>query len=134
MPAGTSLLSESQLQQVHIEPQQVNLKIECDLLELALGLEKPICLGRLDPPADLDTVVDLEEIGGMEKGVSRCHARITKRNGKLAIEDLGSLNGTFVNARKLAPYIPTKLEDGDYVHLGTLLIQVNIPQTLSHLA
>ncbi|MEM7035217.1 MAG: FHA domain-containing protein [Chloroflexota bacterium] len=126
MQLGTRILSDAVIHHNYSGPQHVYLNIENNLRPMELSVDKPICLGRLDPPADLDTVVDLENMGGMEKGVSRCHARISKRNGKLIIEDLGSLNGTFLNAKKLSPYMPANLENGDYVHLGTLLIQVGV--------
>ena len=126
MQLGTTTLLDTYIHQPYDGPQKIFLTIENSLKALELGLDKPICLGRLDPPAELDTVVDLENMGGLAKGVSRCHARISRYNGDLIIEDLGSLNGTFLNAKKLSPYTPVKLEIGDYIHLGTLLIQITM--------
>jgi len=47
--------------------------------------------------------------------VSRRHAALVRREGGWQIEDLGSLNGTFVNRRRVdsAP-----LEDGDELQIG----------------
>jgi len=47
--------------------------------------------------------------------VSRRHAALLQRDGRWMIEDLGSLNGTFVNRRRVdsAP-----LEDGDEIQIG----------------
>jgi pSer/pThr/pTyr-binding forkhead associated (FHA) protein len=48
--------------------------------------------------------------------VSRRHAVLTQRNGEISIEDLGSLNGTFVNRRRIEA--PTRLQSGDEVQIG----------------
>jgi hypothetical protein len=47
--------------------------------------------------------------------VSRNHAELVERDGKFFVEDQGSLNGTFVNRRRIdnAP-----LENGDEVQIG----------------
>ena len=47
--------------------------------------------------------------------VSRRHAALVQRDERWVIEDLGSLNGTFVNRRRVdaAP-----LEDGDEIQIG----------------
>jgi DNA-binding winged helix-turn-helix (wHTH) protein len=48
--------------------------------------------------------------------VSRRHARFTVSQGVATVEDLGSTNGTFVNA--IAITAATRLEDGDEIALG----------------
>lgn len=47
--------------------------------------------------------------------VSRRHALLTRRGGGFVIEDQGSLNGTYVNRRRVDA---KKLEDGDEVQIG----------------
>jgi pSer/pThr/pTyr-binding forkhead associated (FHA) protein len=47
--------------------------------------------------------------------VSRKHAVVTKRSGTFTIEDQGSLNGTFVNRRRVES---APVEDGDEVQIG----------------
>jgi FHA domain-containing protein/zinc ribbon protein len=47
--------------------------------------------------------------------VSRKHAVLIERDGGFVIEDQGSLNGTFVNRRRIDS---GKLEDGDEVQIG----------------
>jgi pSer/pThr/pTyr-binding forkhead associated (FHA) protein len=63
--------------------------------------------------------------GGLKKGVSRRHAKITRRGNKVFIEDLGSMNGTFLNRKKLTPYLPQVLKNGDELQLGGLILQVS---------
>src|SRR6185369_13567682 len=54
-------------------------------------------------------------------GVSRQHARLLVVNGKLLIEDLRSLNGTFVDDRRLALGTQVTISDGQLVRLGPVL-------------
>ena len=48
--------------------------------------------------------------------VSRKHAVVLQSGGELRIEDLDSLNGTFVNRRRIDA--ATRLESGDEVQIG----------------
>ena len=47
--------------------------------------------------------------------VSRRHAVLVQRDGDIFIEDQGSLNGTFVNRKRVES---ARLEDGDEVQVG----------------
>jgi FHA domain-containing protein/zinc ribbon protein len=48
--------------------------------------------------------------------VSRKHAVLSQNGNEFLIEDLGSLNGTFVNRRRIES--PMRLESGDEVQIG----------------
>ena len=93
-------------------------------VEVVLG-SKAILIGRVDPSANILPEIDLSN-EAHEKGISRRHARMLKREANLVIEDLGSANGTFINGKKLVPYLFESLNDGDLLQLGTLLIKVKI--------
>jgi pSer/pThr/pTyr-binding forkhead associated (FHA) protein len=47
--------------------------------------------------------------------VSRRHAVLRQRNGDFVVEDQGSLNGTFVNRKRVES---AQLEDGDELQIG----------------
>jgi hypothetical protein len=47
--------------------------------------------------------------------VSRDHALLVRRNGQWYIDDSGSLNGTYVNRRRIDSH---QLEDGDELQVG----------------
>jgi hypothetical protein len=47
--------------------------------------------------------------------VSRNHAVLVKRDGKFVVEDQGSLNGTFVNRKRIDS---SPLEEGDELQIG----------------
>ncbi|MEM9073657.1 MAG: GGDEF domain-containing protein [Myxococcota bacterium] len=51
--------------------------------------------------------------------ISRRHARILTKGGRVFVEDLGSTNGTFVNGD---PIEVQSLEDGDKIQIGTTTI------------
>lgn len=83
-------------------------------------------LGRVDPVSNVFPEIDLSDDGHLAKSVSRRHARIIKQKSRVFVEDLGSINGTFVNGKRLQPYVPETLHDGDVLQLGKLPIEVNI--------
>src|SRR3954452_16771268 len=56
------------------------------------------------------------DVNLMDPEVSRRHAAIRDQAGSLAIEDLSSTNGTFVNGRRID--VITVLREGDTVRLG----------------
>jgi transcriptional regulator with PAS, ATPase and Fis domain len=59
---------------------------------------------------------------GEDRLMSRSHARITRLpNGRHAIRDLDSTNGTWLNGQRLAPGVRRKLEDGAVIMTGSLV-------------
>jgi pSer/pThr/pTyr-binding forkhead associated (FHA) protein len=102
----------------------IRLSISGKGRQVILPLEKPAFLGRSDPLNHIFPEVDLSEDDGPPYGVSRRHAKIFKRGAAVLIEDLGSLNGTLLNNRRLMPHMPEPLAHGDTLELGRLVIQV----------
>jgi len=78
----------------------------------------------MDPNQSIYPEIDLTDELALEAGVSRRHACIYRRGNDVEVEDLGSINGTLLNGKRLAPYIPEPLKDGDQLQLGKLLIEV----------
>ncbi len=62
--------------------------------------------------------IDLEPYEASKYGVSRRHARLTRRNDCWFIEDLNSLNGTLVNDVASKNGQPLALNEGDRVRLS----------------
>ena len=81
-------------------------------------------LGRrylLDVP---EIAVGRSSVNGIvihDDSVSRHHARIISSGNVVAVEDLGSSNGTFVQDRLIASR--TTLHDGDILRLGNVLLK-----------
>lgn len=82
-------------------------------------------VGRWDPESGAFPEVDLET-DDPEARISRKHALI-RVNDTVTIEDIGSLNGTFVNrGRRLEPGSPTVLKDGDEIIVGKTFFKVSL--------
>lgn len=77
-----------------------------------------IVVGREDPVSNVFPEIDLTDHGGDEGGVGRRHARIFLQGVQVLIEDLNSVNYTYVNRERLMPGQPRSLSDGDEVQLG----------------
>jgi pSer/pThr/pTyr-binding forkhead associated (FHA) protein len=55
-----------------------------------------------------------------DSSVSRLHCRIVKDQNGIALIDLGSTNGSFVNGLKIAAQKKTYIDEGDEVKLGRI--------------
>jgi len=88
-------------------------------LDATFALEREnSTIGRSDPHSNIFPEVDLSKFD-RETKVSRRHARIRRQGDMYLIEDLGSVNGTWINdAVRLAPNQPRVLESGDRLRLG----------------
>jgi len=108
-----------------VSPVSLKLSILDSGRDMELPLTKEVNIGRLDPASASFPDVDLTSAGGLDRGISRRHAKITRRGSEVFIEDLGSVNGTFLNRKKLMPYFPQALKDGDELQLGKLILRVS---------
>jgi hypothetical protein len=104
----------------------LRLKIGERKREVEVTLNKDVNIGRVDPTSTVFPEVDLTNDEDAMKSVSRRHARIFLRDNAVNLEDLGSVNGTHLNGRKLDPYMPEILHDGDILQLGRVAIEVNL--------
>jgi len=81
-------------------------------------------LGRATAGQPIVPDIDLTPYNAYETGVSRLHASLNIKNKPITVQDLGSVNGTRVNGKKLSPHSKTSLKHGDILTLGKLKIQV----------
>ena len=79
-------------------------------------------IGRPDPAGGILPDIDLSLHGGENGGVSRQHARLTVNAAQVLIEDLHSMNSTFLNKQRLPPDQRFPLSDGDEIRLGGLVL------------
>jgi len=83
-------------------------------------------VGRWDPETGSFPEVDLDQ-DDPEAKVSRKHALIRIDGGKITVEDIGSLNGTYVNRQpRLSPGSPVDLKTGDEIIIGKTFLKLVI--------
>ena len=83
-------------------------------------------IGRWDPDTGSFPEVDLDA-DDPEAKISRKHALVRIDGGKVTIEDIGSLNGTYVNRQpRLQPGSPVELKDGDEVIIGKTFLKLTV--------
>jgi len=91
-----------------------------------VGLKGPALIVRsgggrsgesFEPQGDRTTIGRSPECGIFldDVTVSRKHAELVQRDGRWVIEDGGSLNGTFVNRKRVES---AELDDGDEIQIG----------------
>jgi pSer/pThr/pTyr-binding forkhead associated (FHA) protein len=91
---------------------------------LPLSGREEYTLGRSAEGQSILPDIDLSNFHAYEKGVSRLHASIRTGGGQVTVSDLGSVNGTRINGKKIAPNQPQSLNHGDILTLGKLKVQV----------
>ncbi|MGI6394966.1 MAG: FHA domain-containing protein [bacterium] len=64
------------------------------------------------------------DVAIVDSKVSRNHATITAKAGRVFIEDSSSTNGTFVNGEKIPPTTPIEITDGTTISVGDSVIAV----------
>ena len=86
--------------------------------EFYLNRDGETLVGRIDPVTGIRPDVDLTNLDG-PRSVSRRHAKIIRPEGEFqVIEEIGTMNGTFVNGRRIATGSPTPIHDGDRLRFG----------------
>jgi CRP-like cAMP-binding protein len=85
-------------------------------------------LGRFDSVTGQSPEVDLTK-EDQSRNISRRHARIVIKEGKFFIaEEIGTMNGTFLNGKKLTNGVLTPIHDGDELTLCRLVLNFKTPR------
>jgi class 3 adenylate cyclase len=88
-------------------------------------LTTSLLIGRTDTASGSYPDVDLGSLQGFESGVSRRHARLLRSDQQVLIEDLNSLNGTFVQNVRLHAHHPHVLQPGDELQFGKVVLKLS---------
>lgn len=86
-------------------------------------LSRPMTFGR-GSYASPTTHVDLSRFNAKEKGVSRMHVRLLREDGAFQLQDMDSMNGTYVDGKRLNPNQTVTLSSGQEVRLGQLAMTI----------
>jgi RNA polymerase subunit RPABC4/transcription elongation factor Spt4 len=81
-----------------------------------------VVVGRSDALSGVTPDLDLEPYVGEWAGLSRRHARFMWRDNHCWIEDLNSVNWTYLNNQRLSPDKLAPLQEGDLLRLGNVLL------------
>jgi len=80
-------------------------------------------IGRYDPVTGMRPEIDLTAYD-TNRSVSRRHAKVTARGGTLFVsEEVGALNGTFLNGKRLIPGKAEAIRSGDLLALGMVTLR-----------
>jgi pSer/pThr/pTyr-binding forkhead associated (FHA) protein len=107
-------------------PTLLRIKVVSSGREVELPLIAEVNVGRVDRGHGIVPELDLTRDVTLEDGVSRRHCKIHRRGSRYLIEDVGSANGTFLNGRRLTPYLLHVLSDGDELQLGRAKLEISI--------
>jgi pSer/pThr/pTyr-binding forkhead associated (FHA) protein len=87
-----------------------------------------VLIGRYDSVTGMRPDIDLTN-EDQSRNVSRRHARLVLRDGQFFVaEEIGTMNGTFLNGRKLANGVLTPIHDGDELTLCRLPLNFKLPR------
>ena len=71
-----------------------------------------------------EILLDLAPFRGYALGVSRRHAIVRQAEEGYQVIDLGSVNGSWLNEKRLAPHEPQSLPSGSHLRLGRMRLFV----------
>jgi hypothetical protein len=111
---GTAYFGDEMILRIHV-------RCTNDILQVVFKDE--CILGRVGDPEKSE--IDLTPCKATEMGVSRRHAKLTRQHDTVMVQDLGSMNGTFLNGQKLLPHQPRVLRHEDELSLGHLALRVS---------
>lgn len=110
--------------QTHLKPGQMALLINGAPQVVILEGRSEYVLGR-EGQEQVVPDVNLNAYGGREKGVSRVHAALRRERQQVLLIDLGSTNGTRLNGQTVTAHQAVKVENGDEIRLGKLMLKIN---------
>jgi CheY-like chemotaxis protein len=87
-------------------------------------VHETMLIGRADPQSGILPAVDLGPHNAQARGVSRQHAVVMAQENRIAVKDLGSVNGTRLNGFPLLPNREYRLRHGDELEIGQMRLQV----------
>lgn len=95
--------------------------------EFRLSQSSETTIGRHDPVTGIDPDVDLSEVDE-KRSTSRRHAKIYRRGDKFfLVEEIGTMNGTYVDGEALETGVPRQIEPGNELQFGLVELEFRVP-------
>ena len=89
-------------------------------MEFPLSQSSETTIGRRDPVTGILPDIDLTPVD-TQRSVSRRHAKVYRRGIKhFVAEEIGTMNGTFVNNVRIETGVPVEIKEGDEVRFGVV--------------
>ncbi|HEX9944345.1 MAG TPA: cyclic nucleotide-binding domain-containing protein [Thermoanaerobaculia bacterium] len=96
-------------------------------MEFHLSNGSETTIGRKDPVTGIYPDVDLTPVDS-QRSVSRRHAKIYRRGSKYFFgEEIGTMNSTFLNGKRLETGIPAEIRAGDELRCGVVVLRFEGP-------
>jgi hypothetical protein len=91
-------------------------------MEFFLNREGDTLVGRSDPVTGITPDIDLTPLDS-QRSTSRRHAKLYQMGGHFYVmEEIGVMNGTFVNENRVATGTPVPLQNGDNLKFGLVVL------------
>jgi len=136
LPAGLNVLATHNLSDVQqLKPQtrwgtayfgdksSVLIRIRDANAQIEAHFAHECVIGRT--AGDLTPDIDLTPYGAVAMGVSRQHVKLTRQSATIMVQDLDSVNGSFLNGKRLFPFQPRVLRNEDELVLGKLVLRIS---------
>jgi len=96
-------------------------------MEFHLSNGSETTIGRKDPVTGIYPDIDLTPIDN-QRSISRRHAKIFRRGSKFFFgEEIGTMNSTFLNGKRLETGIPAEIRPGDELRFGVVILRFEVP-------
>lgn len=80
---------------------------------------RELIIGRI-AQSPLEATLDLSDLNAANLGVSRRHAMLRRSDAGFDVIDLGSRNGSWLNAERLSPNKPYLVKSGSQLRIGQM--------------
>jgi CRP-like cAMP-binding protein len=95
-------------------------------MEFHLSNGSETTIGRKDPVTGIYPDIDLTPVDN-QRSVSRRHAKIYRRGSKYFFgEEIGTMNSTFLNGKRLDTGIPAEIRTGDELRCGVVVLRFEV--------
>jgi len=97
--------------------------------EFFLNREGDTLVGRSDPVTGITPDVDLTPLDA-QRSTSRRHAKLYQMSDRYYVmEEIGVMNGTYVNGTRLTTGVPAPVSNGDVLKFGLVSLTFQAPET-----